>query len=989
MQFYQFTSTMAPRFYDGNCDMNFALGQRWISDTESDLGLGTLVGIEGRMLTLLFPASGETRQYAQAEAPLTRVVFNVGDEIKSAEGFSLLVTAINESHNTLIYSGNRTDNGEKTELKETFLDHFISFNKPQDRLFAGQIDRFDNFTLRYLAWQQQSRLQQSPLRGLQGGRMNLIPHQLHIAEEVASRHAPRVLLADEVGLGKTIEAGLIIHQQLLSGLAQRVLIVVPESLQHQWLVEMLRRFNLHFSIFDEERCQQSQLDVSNPFDTAQLVLCSLEFISSNKQWLEQAQSSDWDLLVVDEAHHLTWSAEHVSKEYRCIESLAQDTAGVILLTATPDQLGQQSHFARLRLLDPDRFYDYQAFIDEQTQYQQIAATAAGVIETSPLSDELANSLQQLIHEQDISPQLALLRQPEQSPAVAQARQHILAKLLDRHGTGRILFRNSRASIKGFPARLERPVALDLPEQYQNALKVYHNLNNSSPAAEMAQANLFPEQVFQAFEGSSSQWWQFDPRIDYLTTLLKQHKPAKFLVICAAAETALAVEEALRQKEGIRAAVFHEGMSIVERDKAAAYFAQEDYSAQVLVCSEIGSEGRNFQFAHHLVLFDLPLNPDLLEQRIGRLDRIGQQHDIQLHIPYFKDTAQQVLLDWYQQGLNAFVKTCQTGRTVYEQDAVSLLNLLAAMQPDPTNVQQLIAHSRQRHQQLQQQLEQGRDKLLELNSAGGEKARQLAADIAKTDADVQLPMLMFQAWDLLGVNQEDRSDTSIVLTPAEHLRCAYPGLEDEGVTVTFDRDTALAQEDIQFLSWDHPMVTGTLDLLLNDNLGNTAVALLPNKALPVGSYFIELIYVVEASAPVSLQIGRYLPGTPIRLLLDKTGNDLAAKVPFDNFNRQLKPVGRQTASKLVNALQNLIHPLFSNSEVNAMAQLATLQQTALAKMQQALQAEQQRLTALKQINPLIRQQEIDMLSSKQQQLTEYISKARLKLDAIRLIVVNHD
>ncbi|WP_097113006.1 RNA polymerase-associated protein RapA [Arsukibacterium tuosuense] len=969
--------------------MNFALGQRWISDTESDLGLGTLVGIEGRMLTVLFPASGETRQYAQAEAPLTRVIFNIGDEIKSAEGFSLVVSEVKESHNTLIYSGTRVDSGEQTELKETFLDHFISFNKPQDRLFAGQIDRFDNFTLRYLARQQQCRIQQSPLRGLQGGRMSLIPHQLHIAEEVASRHAPRVLLADEVGLGKTIEAGLIIHQQLLSGLANRVLIIVPESLQHQWLVEMLRRFNLHFSVFDEERCQQSQLDVSNPFDTAQLVLCSLEFISNNKKWLDQAQSSDWDLLVVDEAHHLAWSPEHASKEYRCIESLAEDTAGVILLTATPDQLGQQSHFARLRLLDPNRFYDYQTFTNEQQQYQQIATTAARLMEDCQLSDELASTLQQLISEEDISAELILLRQPDQSAATAQARQHILAKLLDRHGTGRILFRNSRANIKGFPARQALPVALELPEQYHNALKVFHSLNLQSPATELAKANLFPEQVFQAFEGSSSQWWQFDPRIDYLTTLLKQHKPAKFLVICAAAETALAVEEALRQKEGIRAAVFHEGMSIVERDKAAAYFAQEDYSAQVLVCSEIGSEGRNFQFAHHLVLFDLPLNPDLLEQRIGRLDRIGQQSDIQLHIPYFKDSAQQVLLDWYQHGLNAFAKTCQTGRIIYEQDSAALLSLLAAMQPDTAKVEQLITQSRQRHQHLRDQLEQGRDKLLELNSAGGQQARQLAADIAKTDVDVQLPMLMFQAWDLLGVNQEDRSDTSIVLTPAEHLRCAYPGLEDDGVTVTFDRETALAQEDIQFLNWDHPMVTGTLDLLLNDNLGNTAVTLLPNKALPVGSYFVELIYIVEASAPANLQIGRYLPGTPIRLLLDKTGKDLAAKVPFDNFNRQLKPVGRQTASKLVNALQSLVHPLLSDSEANAMAQLTTLRQSALAKMQHALQTEQQRLTALKQINPLVRQEEIEMLSDRQQQLTGYIGKARLKLDAIRLIIVSHD
>ncbi len=108
------------------------------------------------------------------------------------------------------------------------------------------------------------------------------------------------------------------------------------------------------------------------------------------------------------------------------------------------------------------------------------------------------------------------------------------------------------------------------------------------------------------------------------------------MICAKATTALQLEQVLREREGIRAAVFHEGMSIIERDRAAARFAEEDTGAQVLLCSEIGSEGRNFQFASNLVMFDLPFNPDLLEQRIGRLDRIGRAHDIQIHVPYRKN-----------------------------------------------------------------------------------------------------------------------------------------------------------------------------------------------------------------------------------------------------------------------------------------------------------------------------------------------------------------
>lgn len=125
--------------------------------------------------------------------------------------------------------------------------------------------------------------------------------------------------------------------------------------------------------------------------------------------------------------------------------------------------------------------------------------------------------------------------------------------------------------------------------------------------------------------------------------LTSHRSQKVLVICAKAATALQLEQVLREREGIRAAVFHEGMSIIERDRAAARFAEEDTGAQVLLCSEIGSEGRNFQFASNLVMFDLPFNPDLLEQRIGRLDRIGRAHDIQIHVPIWREPPSRC---WY-------------------------------------------------------------------------------------------------------------------------------------------------------------------------------------------------------------------------------------------------------------------------------------------------------------------------------------------------------
>ena len=177
--------------------------------------------------------------------------------------------------------------------------------------------------------------------------------------------------------------------------------------------------------------------------------------------------------------------------------------------------------------------------------------------------------------------------------------------------GRVLYRNSRRGVSGFPQRHRHAYALAAPALYQ------HDAHSLHPET------LHPE----------SSWIEQDPRVEWLEKQLKDLRPKKVLVICAHKETAMSLEHFLHLKAGVRCAAFHEDLSLIERDRAAAYFAEESGGAQALICSEIGSEGRNFQFAQHLICFDLPFHPDLLEQRIGRLDRIGQGTDIHIHAPY--------------------------------------------------------------------------------------------------------------------------------------------------------------------------------------------------------------------------------------------------------------------------------------------------------------------------------------------------------------------
>ncbi|MGL5523950.1 MAG: RNA polymerase-associated protein RapA, partial [Aeromonas veronii] len=951
------------------------LGQRWISDTETDLGLGTVVAVEGRMVTLLFPATGENRMYAKEEAPVTRVSFNVGDQIASHEDWTMTVEEVQEKDGLLIYVGVRTDNNEPVALKEVFLNNFIKFNKPQDRLFAGQIDRMSRFTLRYEALINQNQRRRNPTRGLAGGRVSLIPHQLYIAHEVGHRYAPRVLLADEVGLGKTIEAGMIIHQQLLSGRAHRVLILLPETLQHQWLVEMLRRFNLHFSLFDEERCIEAFADAENPFETEQLVICSLDFLRKKRRRFEQVLEAEWDLLVVDEAHHLEWSEEAPSRAYEMVEALAEQVPGVLLLTATPDQLGHQSHFARLRLLDPERFYDYEAFLAEEQAYGQVASAAQELLDGESLSDEARQILASQLEGLDLSD--------------AAARQQAVAKLLDQHGTGRVLFRNSRANIQGFPERHLNVYPMPLPEQYKTAIKVMGMMGgNGGDLQTRALRYLYPEKIFQQFEGDNATWTQFDPRVEWLLELLLSARQQKVLVICSEAATAIVLEEALRTREGIRGAVFHEGMSILERDKASAYFAQQEGGAQVLLCSEIGSEGRNFQFASHLVLFDLPLNPDLLEQRIGRLDRIGQQNTVEIHVPYLEGTAQRALQLWYHDGLDAFEQTCPTARPVFEAVREELFELLAANTGDQAALDALLIKTRELHEPLKARLEQGRDRLLEIHSSGGAAAQQLVDKLAAEDDDTGMISFALKMFDEIGVNQDDRGENALVLTPGDHmLVSSFPGLPQDGMTITFNRNTALSRDDMALLSWDHPMMRGGIDLILGSEIGATSVALLKNKALPIGSILLELIFVAESAAHP--QLYRFMPPTPIRLLMDKNGQNLGEKVAFDAFNRQLTPVNRHLGSKLVTASQPVIHGLIGKGQAIAEELKAGIVDKARTQMAQTLQQDLDRLEALKAVNPNVRDSELDYLRNLQAELHHLIDQTQLKLDAIRFIVVTHN
>ena len=929
-------------------------GQKWISYAEPELGLGQITQVSDRQLSCRFDLAGEERTYTRAGAPLTRAQFNPGDIVATCDGLELKIESVEEREGLLFYRG--TAAGQEFLVPEIDLDPHVRFSKPEERLFTNQIDDNNRFNLRYHSLVQRARLAGAKSRGLYGPRVSLVPHQFYIANEVANRFAPRVLLADEVGLGKTIEAGLILHQQLVTGRAGRVLIIVPAALTFQWFVEMIRRFNLQFTILDEARCQQITADnssetefaglLSNPFEAQQLVLCSLDLFLNSSERVRQALESRWDLVVVDEAHHLHWHEGEASEEYQIVEALSSTSPGLLLLTATPEQLGREGHFARLRLLDPARYQDFAAFQEEEQRFGHLA-TLANALETSDgaTKKEARNAIRQLVELPD-----------------TEEDEILISAMLDRHGTGRVLFRNVRSSVGGFPGR--------------------NVLTYPLPAGGYAPEHL--EQLTP--ERDVHNWTSIDPRVSWLASLAESLSQ-KVLVICAEMETARTLEQYLHSSTSLRTAVFHEGMDLVARDRAAAYFSESERGAQVLVCSEIGSEGRNFQFASHLVLFDLPAGPDLLEQRVGRLDRIGQRSQITMHIPLLDGSRVARLFEWFHRGMDLFSGPNPAAQGIVDEIAGEF---------ETGDLELLIEKTALLNRERSEKIERGRNRLLEMNSHRSHLSSELVNEISRCAGGPDLERYMERSFDAFGLESEPLGDNVFAVRPTElnarHSavsaetsgRARYPELPEEGISITYDRDTALARENVAFFTWENPMVQQALDIALSDVTGNSTAIVIKHPRIKTGTLLLETIHVADCIAPAQINVERFMPPHIMRSLMTAELVDIAGSVKFSDFSETVD-MPAETIRKMIGTTNESLREMLRSAVEIAAQKMTKLKQDAAASMQGELELELSRLRQLIKVNPNIRPEEIEWLELQQSELAAAIEGSVARLDALRLII----
>ncbi len=902
----------------------FFTGQRWFSEAEPELGLGIIELAQNKQVKVFFKAANEFRTYGEKTAPLKRLRFEVGEDLVVEEGDTFKIDEVLENNNIFFYKCNNAI------IPEMDLKSALNFSKPQDKLFAGSFDSHDLFSLRYDSFLNKRSYQLFNHKGLLGSKVRLIPHQMYINTVISERIKPKVMLADEVGLGKTIEAGLILKSLIQKHKVHKALIIVPDSLVYQWFFELQNKFQITaktMSMHDELGIEAEKLDEGSHY------IISLKRIMEDETLKRDIlERTDWDLMIIDEAHSIEWSKENISPEYLFTFKLAQTIESLILLSATPEILGVEGHFSRLKLLDKDKFSDLESYITETTSYRDHLPIIKKIISNTHTKDDLEKYFS--------------------SDEISTFKDHseIIKALIDTHGTGRVYFRNTREYLEKFD--------LFFPKRKLHEIPI-------------------------ALEGNINDKLVFSKKVMALQNVLDKYPEQKVLLLVQSKVLALKIQKQLELLSSIPVALFHSGQSLMERDRQAAYFSQDD-GARILLCTEIGSEGRNFEFAHHLFLFDLPKLPEQLEQRIGRLDRIGQKKDINIHVPFITGTFEHTLVHWYRDVLKSFSQAPKGATSFYRDNREQLTELLSE-KFDEKKLNSFIETKSKEYETLTSALSQGHDALLDLNSFNKTTALKTIESINKFVDDNNIQSFLEKASEACGLHLEELSKGVHYIKPTDNMLIpSYPALDYEGFSYTDSRELALVRDDIQFLSWEHPLILGTIELFTTSEIGNMAIATHEKK---LGEeIYIEFIFKLEALSSEASEATRFLPTTPLRVLMNSKNVDVTKKIPKSKLDSVISTDIHADQKAMISKIPKDTFKQFQMSANKIASQRAQKYiKMANESLELLCKTEISRLEKLSLKNNIVNKDDISKWQEFKEECLTSINEATVSIDAIRVII----
>jgi ATP-dependent helicase HepA len=648
-----------------------------------------------------------------------------------------------------------------------------------ERLARGDVGTLDAFAVRLDAMHFARLRTEDELGSFLGGRIRLFPHQLDVALKATRQDPVRWLLADEVGLGKTVEACLIANHLIRTRRTERTLVVAPETLTVQWLGELWRKYHQVFVLIDEARLADVERDFGagfNPFDVHRRAVLGLDALIARPWLTEQAVAAGIDLLIVDEAHHLRRPPGHPGDPaYRAVAPIAALGRHALLLTATPLEDDAHGFFRLLQLLRPDA-------LPEGTDFDE-----------------------------------RLARREPLPPCASSTR---------------------RADIGGLPPRVGVPVELPHDPSWRTLAQLERLLRERPAAHAVAQrekarliraalssgASLLAKLPREdaAARKLANAWLAGDPRIDWLAREASRWKDQrdKTLVFAAERETVELLRTELSRRVQLRTGVFHEDLSPGQRDIEVAQFRIPG-GPSMLLATECGGEGRNFEFCDRLVLFDLPWSPMAVEQRIGRLDRIGRERPVE--IVYVRPPG----------GLGARIAT------LYEQIGL-FREPLGGISRELGHVESAIeAAALSDHETIPEDFfddavsdaAAARDRVIDAAyhalyddpfrpERGEEILARIPADLEDLTKDAVLG-----ACEQLGFHIEEHRRGraySIEFGGAAKVD-SLPGVPGgSNFLGTFDREEAVADESLDFFASGHPLVEGILAEMDDGPVGRTAL-----------------------------------------------------------------------------------------------------------------------------------------------------------------------
>jgi ATP-dependent helicase HepA len=772
---------------------------------------------------------------------------------------------------------------------------------------------------------------------------------------------PRFVLADEVGLGKTVEAGLVFAGLRQLGIAERVLVVVPEHLAFQWLAELFHKFNALFTLLTPERIAELG-GAEAALARSPHAIVSFEALRDDPELAGAACDVPLDLVVVDEAHHLADDALHAA-----VAPICRASFGVLLLTATPVRLDPREYFRLLALVEPVPSTTEQEFLARLEQHEAYAEIARALLAGAPLGEAL-EALRALAPNDDF------FSRAEPLPH----RLALLSHLADRYSLSARLVRNRRVKVGAFTARVLRRTDVPAGAKQKATVELCAGL-----AAQGEKVLVFGHDVGALRELQAG--------------------------IAAAGREALLYDDA---------------PSIEARDRLVARFRDPE-GPMILLSGESGGEGRNFQFAHHLVCADLPESPLVLEQRIGRLDRLGQTRPVEIHLAV-EEGEEAFLADLYEHEIGIF------------DEPVGGLDAVLASLPEELEALRRKRSARTRdafRKGLAERVAQARkaqhegDPLLDIRSAAlPELAHLVRAAFERLGDDppdaidsaapeeageaVRESLVTLSRWleeeleDVVvdvgrRVGMEVDTDQNVhpfeaAFTLGAGMRIeALPGMElpEEPVTFlgSFWRETAVARDELQWLATGHKLVEALLGIV-RDGDGGRAAAVRREWAPRRGALYARFVPALASSADVapgarvaSRQASRYLDLSPISVAVDLEAGHRPVPGAAERLEQELEDA---EAARLGGAPPALLEAARAAAEREALVVLGRRLEEAKGLLAAHADGEEERLVeaGFQGGAPRARvESALAVLRQHRQVVEKAIGRAKLDLDAVALIV----